>query len=181
MLIVGGWELCLHHQYKGDMGKEEKLRCRGDDGKTIIDISGDGMLTKEILEPGNGESPPIGGTHTVSIHYTGKLMNGEIFDCSRERGRPHQFVLGGMQVTLGMDKGVATMGKGEKAILTCGPDYAYGSNGRSQVIPPNETLTFEVELIDWRVGTEAFDVVLTVAQLIGAFSLAFLAYQMYIG
>jgi len=53
-------------------------------------------------------------------------------------------------VIRGWDQGVATMTKGEKAILTCAPSYAYGPSGAGGVIPPNATLDFEVELIDWR-------------------------------
>lgn len=48
------------------------------------------------------------------------------------------------------DLGVATMKKGEKAILTCRPEYAYGEAGAGADIPPNSTLLFEVELFDWK-------------------------------
>jgi hypothetical protein len=53
---------------------------------------------------------------------------------------------------LGWDKGVATMRKGEKAILECAPEYAYGDMGAGGVIPPKATLRFEVELLDFKEG-----------------------------
>ena len=124
----------------------------GETDAGVVDISGDGRLTKKIVTPGNGELPPNDGTHTMVMHYTGRLENGKVFDSSVARNQPFEFTLGAREVILGWDKGVATMSKGEKAILTCHPDYAYGSSGAGGVIPPNATLAFEVELIDWKQG-----------------------------
>ena len=50
----------------------------------------------------------------------------------------------------GWDEGIAKMSKGERAFLTLTPDYAYGKEGCPPVIPPNATLTFEIELINWK-------------------------------
>jgi hypothetical protein len=81
------------------------------------------------------------------MHYTGTLTDGTPFDSSKNPGRgPFEFCLGARQVILGWEKGVASMTKGEKAILRCAPDYAYGSSGTGP-IPPNATLLFEVELL----------------------------------
>lgn len=67
-----------------------------------------------------------------------------MFDSTDKHGSPFEFVLGRRDVILAWDVGVATMKKGEKCILTCPPDYAYGSSGAPPVIPPNATLMFEV-------------------------------------
>uniref|UniRef100_A0A8C4N3F3 peptidylprolyl isomerase n=1 Tax=Eptatretus burgeri TaxID=7764 RepID=A0A8C4N3F3_EPTBU len=79
---------------------------------------------------------------------TGTLLNGEVFDSSRERMRPFCFIIGRNEVIRGWDEGVAQMSKGQRAKLICSPDFAYGKKGCDNVIPPNATLTFDVELID---------------------------------
>lgn len=112
----------------------------------FVDISGDGGLLKKILEEGTGESPaPL---DEVVAHYVGTLDDGTVFDSSRARGQPFKFQIGKRQVIKGWDQGFATMKKGEKAILRCAPDYAYGSGGQGK-IPPNSTLNFDVELISF--------------------------------
>ena len=106
-------------------------------------------LTKKILKKGNGSKPKPG--QLCYVHYVGKLQeNGEVFDSSRSRNRPFSFQLHKGQVIMGWDLGVSTMSKGEKAVLTCSPDYAYGSRGADGVIPPNATLIFEVDLLEFR-------------------------------
>ncbi|KAG7228996.1 hypothetical protein INR49_013229 [Caranx melampygus] len=75
------------------------------------------------------------------------LTNGEKFDSSRDRGTPFNFKIGEGQVIRGWDEGVAQMSVGQKARLTCSPDYAYGSRGYPPIIPGNSTLIFEVELL----------------------------------
>lgn len=84
---------------------------------------------------------------TVNAHYVGKLLNGNDFDSSRKRGRPFSFRIGIGQVIKGWDVGIASMSVGEKAVLVCAPDYAYGAGGHPPVIPANSTLAFEVELL----------------------------------
>jgi FKBP-type peptidyl-prolyl cis-trans isomerase len=84
------------------------------------------------------------------MHYTGRLTNGAVFDSSRLREMPFEFTLGAGHVIQGWEKGVATMTKGEKAVLRCAPTYAYGSSGAGGLIPPNATLEFELELIGWK-------------------------------
>ncbi|XP_065843218.1 peptidyl-prolyl cis-trans isomerase FKBP1B-like isoform X2 [Oscarella lobularis] len=105
-------------------------------------------VDKEVITPGDGRSFPSKG-QTVKVHYTGTLTNGTKFDSSRDRGKPFQFKIGLGQVIPGWDEGVATMSLGERAKLTCSPDYAYGSKGFSGVIPPNATLIFDVELLSF--------------------------------
>uniref|UniRef100_A0A667X8V2 peptidylprolyl isomerase n=1 Tax=Myripristis murdjan TaxID=586833 RepID=A0A667X8V2_9TELE len=96
--------------------------------------------------PVNRTTFPKNG-QTVTVHYTGTLTDGKIFDCSRARGKPFSFKLGASQVIRGWDEGVAKMNLGEVAILTCSPDYAYGARGYPPLIPSNSTLIFEVELL----------------------------------
>lgn len=108
----------------------------------------DGGLFKKILTPGQGIEHPMDGDD-VFVHYTGRLENGDVFDSSVERGEKFKFKLGEGHVIKGWDKGVATMTRGEKCILTCKPEYAYGENGSPPKIPQNATLHFEVELFDW--------------------------------
>ena len=83
------------------------------------------------------------------MHYVGKLLDGTVFDSSRDRNEAFSFKLGEGMVIKGWDKGVATMKKGEIAILTCAPDYAYGKRGSPPKIPADATLQFEVELLSW--------------------------------
>ncbi|XP_019751890.1 FK506-binding protein 1-like [Hippocampus comes] len=105
-------------------------------------------VTVHVIKPGDGVNFPKKGQN-VTVHYVGTLPNGEKFDSSRDRGKPFNFKLGHGQVIRGWDEGVAQMSKGQVARLTCTPDYAYGSRGFPPVIPPNATLLFDVELIDF--------------------------------
>jgi FKBP-type peptidyl-prolyl cis-trans isomerase len=102
-------------------------------------------VTKTIIKKGTGPSPRAG--QIVVVHYVGTFTAGKKFDSSRDRGQPFKFTLGAGQVIRGWDEGVATMKVGEKARFRITPDYAYGSSGAGDVIPPNATLIFEVELL----------------------------------
>lgn len=100
----------------------------------------------ETTAPGDGVTFPKPG-QTVVVHYTGTLTNGNKFDSSRDRGKPFTFRIGKGEVIRGWDEGVAQMSVGQRAKLTCSPDYAYGDRGHPGVIPPNATLIFDVELL----------------------------------
>nr|AGK45316.1 12 kDa FK506-binding protein B [Antheraea pernyi] len=100
----------------------------------------------ETISPGDGTTYPKPG-QIVVVHYTGTLQNGKKFDSSRDRGQPFKFTLGKGDVIKGWDQGLAKMSVGERARLTCSPDFAYGSRGHPGVIPPNATLIFDVELL----------------------------------
>ncbi|XP_026293969.1 peptidyl-prolyl cis-trans isomerase FKBP1A [Frankliniella occidentalis] len=100
----------------------------------------------QTTSPGDGQTFPKTG-QTVVVHYTGTLTSGQKFDSSRDRGVPFKFRLGKGEVIKGWDEGFAQLSVGQKARLTCSPDYAYGSRGHPGIIPPNATLIFDVELI----------------------------------
>jgi len=114
----------------------------------FIDISGDGGLLKKILQTGEGEATPQIGDE-VNAHYTGTLLDGTKFDSSRDRGQVFKFPVGTGRVIKGWDEGFMTMKKGEKAILRCRSDYAYGPRGSPPKIPADATLEFDVELISF--------------------------------
>lgn len=91
---------------------------------------------------------PAAGNKCV-VHYTGRLLNGEVFDSSVERNVPFEFTLGAGEVIKGWDEGIAMLHKGEKAILIMPSDLGYGENGAGGgSIPPFSPLVFEVELLD---------------------------------
>uniref|UniRef100_F6YR71 peptidylprolyl isomerase n=1 Tax=Ciona intestinalis TaxID=7719 RepID=F6YR71_CIOIN len=115
-----------------------------------VDVSKlqDGGVTKIILKEGVGENQPTNGSK-VTVHYTGKLLDGTVFDSSHNHGQKFTFNLGKGEVIKAWDCGVASMKRGEVCELTCKPEYAYGSSGSPPKIPPNSTLIFEVELFDW--------------------------------
>ncbi|XP_078695743.1 uncharacterized protein LOC144924483 [Branchiostoma floridae x Branchiostoma belcheri] len=86
---------------------------------------------------------------TVSVHYTGYLDTGAIFDTSRQDGRePIEFQLGARKVIPGWEQGIVGMCVGERRKLVIPPHLAYGKEGRSPVIPPQATLTFDTELVN---------------------------------
>jgi peptidylprolyl isomerase len=103
-----------------------------------------------ILEEGTGKMAETGDL--VSVHYTGTLEDGTKFDSSYDRGEPIQFVLGRGQVIKGWDEGIALLKEGSKAKLVIPPELGYGEGGAGNVIPPNSTLVFEVELVSAEPG-----------------------------
>jgi len=99
---------------------------------------------------GTGASPATG--QTCVMHYTGWLykdgQKGAKFDSSHDRGKPFSFKIGVGQVIKGWDEGVASMKVGGKRTLIIPAALGYGARGAGNVIPPNATLLFEVELLD---------------------------------
>ena len=97
------------------------------------------------IKVGTGPSPQPG--QTAVVHYTGWLTNGTKFDSSKDRNQPFEFQPGQHRVIRGWDEGVASMKVGGVRKLIIPPDLGYGPNGAGNVIPPNATLIFEVELL----------------------------------
>ena len=97
------------------------------------------------VEPGEGDVAEAGDT--VSVHYTGWLVDGTKFDSSKDRETPFQFALGARRVIKGWDEGVAGMKVGGVRKLIIPPELGYGSRGAGSAVPPNATLIFEVELL----------------------------------
>jgi len=102
-------------------------------------------LQYQDLVVGKGAQPKEGDT--VIVNYTGRFTNGKIFDTSVGK-QPFPFRLGRGEVIKGWDEGVASMHVGGKRKLVIPPDLAYGAGGYPGVIPPNSTLTFDVELLN---------------------------------
>lgn len=96
-----------------------------------------------------GRGPKPGFKQMVKVHYTGKLLDGTVFDSSVERGEPIEFQLGVGQVIPGWDEGIALMSKGEKGILYIPSNLAYGPRQAGELIKPFSNLMFEVELVDF--------------------------------
>lgn len=131
-LTPAGWVDMKQGDQPGS-GKEEKT----ESGLKYID-----------LVTGTGRQAQLGDT--ASVHYTGWLENGNKFDSSVDRNEPFSFRVGAGRVIKGWDQGVQGMKVGGKRKLIIPPDLGYGARGAGNVIPPNATLTFDVELLGLR-------------------------------
>lgn len=116
------------------------------DGDTID--ADDIEMNLETIFEGDGITFPQEG-QVVRCHYKAFFDDGREFEGSRKRGRAFQFKLGVGQVVEAWDIAISQMSKGQRARFTAPPELAYGVEGRPPIIPPNATLTFEVELIDF--------------------------------
>lgn len=101
-------------------------------------------LQYKVVKEGTGKKPSA--SNTVKVHYEGRLIDGKIFDSSIKRGEPIEFPLNG--VIPGWTEGVQLMSVGSKYTFFIPSNLAYGEQGAGQDIGPNETLIFEVELLD---------------------------------
>lgn len=143
-LATGGHSADDGHGHSQDDGhghtKEEmtatQARMKGSAAKVKID------------EIKTGTGPAAADGDLISVHYTGTLEDGSVFDSSLRRGEPFELTLGHGQVIPGWEIGLRGMKQGGKRKLTIPPDLAYGeASPDPQTIPPNATLIFEVELL----------------------------------
>lgn len=111
--------------------------------KDSISVTESGLQYK-VIRAGSGESPAA--TNTVKVHYEGRLLSGEIFDSSYQRGEPIEFGLN--RVIPGWTEGLQLMKPGAKYRLFIPSDLAYGLRGSPPKIGPNEALIFDVELLE---------------------------------
>ena len=102
----------------------------------------------EILSDIPGKGLKIKNHFKVHVNYRGTLEDGTEFDSSFNRNQPFVFQIGLNQVILGWEKGLMGMNVGGKRTIKIPPELGYGSKGAGELIPPNSTLIFEVEIID---------------------------------
>lgn len=114
----------------------------GNSQNNIMDKTPNVFVQDEVI--GIGDEAVSGSM--VVVHYTGKFVDGKVFDSSVTRGEPFQFVLGAGQVIKGWDAGIVGMRVGGKRILSIPPEFGYGANDYGP-IPGGSTLIFEVELL----------------------------------
>jgi FKBP-type peptidyl-prolyl cis-trans isomerase len=104
----------------------------------------EGGIQYKVLESGKGESPEL--TDTVKVHYTGKLIDGKVFDSSVQRGEPATFRVG--QVIQGWQTALQEMKVGDKWMIYIPSELGYGARGAGGDIGPHQVLVFEVELLE---------------------------------
>jgi FKBP-type peptidyl-prolyl cis-trans isomerase len=126
--------------------KETQPGAQATPAAQISDGAAAGDLKINDIEVGSGAEAVPG--KMVKVHYTGTLMDGTKFDSSLDRKQPFEFALGSGQVIKGWDEGVKGMKVGGKRELIIPPAMAYGERGAGNVIPPNSTLKFQVELLE---------------------------------
>ncbi len=116
-----------------------------EDLKAGMTTTTSGLLYKITKSNPEGKAPKAGDM--VSVHYAGKLTNGQEFDNSFKRGEPIEIPIGVGQVIKGWDEGIQLLKEGEAATLLIPSELGYGTRGAGGVIPPNAWLIFDVELV----------------------------------
>lgn len=128
--------------------------------KVVTNVTDDKKVVKKILKEGEGYERPNEGA-VVQVKLIGKLQDGTVYvKKGHDDSEPLEFKADEEQVIDGLDKAVMTMKKGEVALLTIAPEYAFGSTGSEQelaVVPPNATVTYEVELVSFVKDKESWD------------------------
>lgn len=140
----------LINEYLEDLAKKAEATAR-EAGEKFLEENKKNAEVKEtasglqyvVEKEGEGAQPTA--EDEVTVHYTGKLLDGTVFDSSVNRGEPATFPLN--RVIPGWTEGVQLMKEGAKYTFFIPSDLAYGAQGVPQVIPPHSTLIFDVELI----------------------------------
>ena len=128
---------------EGEQNKAAGEAFLAENGERDGVVTTESGLQYEVLVPGDGEKPTL--DDTVTTHYHGTLIDGEIFDSSVDRGQPASFPVGG--VISGWTEALQLMPVGSKWRLYVPAELAYGPQQRGS-IPPNSTLIFDVELLE---------------------------------
>ena len=160
--VTKGSKLTFRVKLEKKMSKEEydnqisseASKMATDETVGITKYLADNNITAQALASGlyyipvkEGKGAAATPGKTVGVHYTGKLLNGEVFDTSVGRGEPLEFNLGQGMVIPGWEEGISMMKTGVKANLIIPSGLAYGPQGYGNKIPPYSTLIFEVELV----------------------------------
>lgn len=124
--------------------KEEGEKFLADNKTKSGVITTESGLQYQVITEGTGAKPTA--EDHVKVHYTGTLLDGTKFDSSIDRGEPAEFPVS--QVIKGWTEGLQLMPVGSKYIFWIPSDLAYGDRGAGQMIKPNSTLKFEVELLE---------------------------------
>ncbi|KAL6900905.1 hypothetical protein ACP4OV_005581 [Aristida adscensionis] len=127
--------------------------------KTVTEIGDDKKILKKVLKEGEGYERPNEGA-VVQVKITGKLQDGTVFSKKGHEEEPFEFKTDEEQVIDGLDRAVLNMKKGEVALVTIPPEYAFGSAESKQdlaVVPPNSTVIYEVELVSFVKDKESWD------------------------
>lgn len=136
-------EVLFAERKKEEEARQTQMKKLGDLVKNAAQT--ESGLWIELLSEGKGAKPKAG--KMVSVHYTGRLLDGRVFDSSYSRNEPIQFNVGIGQVIPGWDEGIMLLNEGSKARLVIPSELAYGASGAGGVIPPHATLIFDVELV----------------------------------
>lgn len=136
---------------KAEAERDKAANVNSEEGKAFLEANKEkegikvteSGLQYKVNSQGKGDSPSA--TSEVTVHYTGKLLDGSVFDSSVERGQPATFPLNG--VIPGWTEGLQLMKPGAKYTFFIPSELAYGTRGAPPRIAPNATLIFEVELI----------------------------------
>ncbi|KAF5465109.1 hypothetical protein F2P56_015140, partial [Juglans regia] len=119
--------------------------------KAVSEITKDKKVLKKILKEGEGYERPNDGA-VVQVKLIGKLDDGTIFTKKGHEEEPFEFKVDEEQVVDGLDRAVKKMKKGEVALVTIQPEYAFGPSETQQelaIVPANATVDYEVELLSF--------------------------------
>lgn len=142
LLVSLASELIAYPQTQAELDKNTIINYMMDEGIELQSTSSG--LYYQMIEHGEGTTAEWGDW--VKVNYKGYTLDGKVFDSSYKRGKPIEFYIGNM--IAGWNEGLQLMKPGGKVLFVVPSGLAYGPKGLGDVIPPNTTLAFEVELLD---------------------------------